>query len=996
MRIKAKGMLIAALGATCLAQAAIKEVEWVQFSSQHWINTYYVPSCTDTFEIRARLAATDVTQTFWCSRADTTKNTMTLFLVGGKLRFDRNTNTATTSSTEITAATDYTIVANYATGKATVNGTDAGITMATGDFSCSMPVILGASAVNYTSIGNYNTGKLYGFKVANSEGTLIHDFVPAYDDVRDRYGLYDKTAKLFANGCGPGAFAGAEVAADAVTLDPEEWLGFAVVDVPEGVTNTLTAADVADFGSKPFVKLGKGRLNVGAEMTAFTGDIFIREGVYRATNKGSFGTDAGRTYVIGGTLLSTVAAANTWTSGGGEAAFGTERFYISGAGCGGLGAVCQQEKGCSNFSGQGRMTFEGDATIGGTQQLEFRYGTVDMNNCRLTSARENNSQFRLVSLAVNACGPIDIVKGKFGLEAGTGNPGATSTITVRSGTTFAVNNTTAADNRRIVFEEGARFEIGAQAAATTPGALTDKNRWNGAISLSDVVPLTFAARGRPFNVGAVVSGNGGFAATGGGYLQFGATNTFLGGVSVEGVTAAGDLNVTGGVTIARASSVAVVPPKVLRTDGGAITIKNAQLTVAGEDRAIAFPDLVAKEKAVVTGQVTAVSFKSLAKEGAGPLTVFGGAKILGATTVADGTLRFGTPVPAAPSGLNWYYYQGSSGSHQTANPPNSVPCMGVDPKGASYAYKTWLSSSGANSAPAHQQCHYYTGWIKVPGEPGTSVDCNFIVSICRNVSVVIDGAYVAKVSDNTDDLTGRTLGYKRCVVCPKKILTAGWHKILIYMGNYWNASAGPSDCDNPVWGSNFGIGVDWQGRCETVADNYVKLQDPGDGSFLRPQDPTLGKAAFDATAYRPTFGGAVAFGPGAALDVNDTVPYTPVVIPELKGLPSIANGEVHVTGTTWTVRADDFATGGNGLTLSANAKLVFAAGTKLAFEGDFEDLSHAGDLKTRRIVNTAAGTIENLPQLSGRVGESNWYLQPSKDGQGYDLAYNRNLVIIFR
>ena len=70
------------------------------------------------------------------------------------------------------------------------------------------------------------------------------------------------------------------------------------------------------------------------------------------------------------------------------AAFGTERFYISGAGHEGLGAVCQQEKGCSNFSGQGRMTFEGDATIGGTQTLEFRYGTVDINNCRLTSARE--------------------------------------------------------------------------------------------------------------------------------------------------------------------------------------------------------------------------------------------------------------------------------------------------------------------------------------------------------------------------------------------------------------------------------------------------------------------------------------------------------------------------------------------------------------------------------------------------------------------------------
>lgn len=105
------GML---LGASCLAQAAIKEVAWVQFSDQHWINTYYVPSCTDTFEVRVRFARTDTTQALWCSRADTTKDTATLFLVGGKLRFDRNTNTSTTSPTAISAETDYTVVANYA------------------------------------------------------------------------------------------------------------------------------------------------------------------------------------------------------------------------------------------------------------------------------------------------------------------------------------------------------------------------------------------------------------------------------------------------------------------------------------------------------------------------------------------------------------------------------------------------------------------------------------------------------------------------------------------------------------------------------------------------------------------------------------------------------------------------------------------------------------------------------------------------------------------
>ena len=996
MRMKSKGTLAVALVLAGLAQGAIKEVAWVQFSDRQWINTYYVPSCTDTFEIRARFARTDTTQALWCSRTGTNKDTTTLFLVGGKLRFDRNTGTSTTSPTEIAAETDYTVVANYAAGTATINGADAGVAMATGDFTSTMPVVLGASAVSYTGFANYNTGKLLGFKVSNSEGTVLHDFVPAYDDARKSYGLYDRAVKRFVDGCGPGTFAGAAVAADAATLDPEEWIGFAVVNVPEGETRTLTADDVAGFGSRSFVKLGRGRLDVGAEMANFAGDIYIREGVYRATARGSFGTDAGRTYVVGGTLLGTVGASNQWTADGGNPAYGREWFYLRGTGHDNMGAVRQEVADCANFAGPGRVTLEGDIRVTGTRTLEFRYGNIYLNNCTMTAAMSGSASFRLVSLGVDRCGDIVAESARFGLEAGTGNPDATTTIAVKKDATFTLNNTTKADNRKLVFEAGSRLSIGGQAAEIAPGALTDNNRWNGAISLADVVPLAFSARARPFNVGAVVSGDGGFAVTGGGYLQLGMTNTFLRGVSVVGVTAAGDLNVTGGVTIARASGAAAVPPKVLRADGGAITIKNAQLTVAGEDRAIAFPGLVAQEKAVVTGQVTAVSFTSLTKEGAGPLTVFGGARILGETTVNGGVLRFGSSVPAVPCGLNWYHVYGNTGNHATAVPA-AVPCMGVDPTGAAYAYKGWLSTSGADGAATHHQCHYYTGWIKVPGDEGTTVDCNFIVCIARNVSVLIDGTtYVAKVSDNTDNLTGKTLGYKRCVVGPKTTLTAGWHRILIYMGNHWNGQSGPVGCDTPVWGSNFGIGVDWQGRCEPVADNYVKLLDPGDGSFLRPQDPSLEKAALDPTAYRPTFGGAVAFGPGATLDVNDTAPYTPVVIPELKGLPAILNGEVRVTGTTWTVRADDFAAGGTGLTLSEEAKLVFAAGTKLVFEGDFEALSHAGDLKTRRIVSTAAGTIENLPPLSGRVGESNWYLQPSKDGLGYDLAYNRSLVILLR
>ena len=412
------------------------------------------------------------------------------------------------------------------------------------------------------------------------------------------------------------------------------------------------------------------------------------------------------------------------------------------------------------------------------------------------------------------------------------------------------------------------------------------------------------------------------------------------------------------------------------------------------DRRIDLPDLVAEGKVVVSGVTAVTSFKSLTKKAAGTLTMFGPAKILGDADIQEGTLRFGTRPDVA--GLNWHYAYGTVGGHTTAALPANVAWQGVDRRGVSYAYEDWKTTVGTNNAPTHLQCHYYTGYIKVPGEPGTSVTCNFISSIARHSSLVIDGQYVTKVSDNTDDLTGTPLSYKRCVVGPTVTLGAGWHAILVFMGNYWDTTAGGVACDNPVWPVNFGFGVDWQGRREANTANYVQLLDPGDGSFLRTAVDEAEKATLDPTPFRPTFHGAVAFGPGAALDVNDAPPYTPVVLPELKGLPTIRRGAVTVTSPTWTIRASDFAAGVKPLTVEAGASLTFAEGTAFAFEGDFDALPHAGADKARRLVSTAGGTIGNLPAPAGRVGTSDWYVRPSADGKGYDICYARGMVFVLR
>ena len=328
-------MGVCALVVFCLAgfaSAAIKEVAYVESTGAQWINTHYVPTCTDTFEMKVRFSALGFNQGLWCARgSDTAKNTMTCFAwqSDNKLRLDRNTNTGTYSpNNSIGTTDDHVIVANYSTLKATIDG-GSETTMASGDFTCGGVLTLFASHQAYASFGNFSKVKLYSFKITDKDGNVVREFVPAKDTVKNEFGLFEKQQKLFFPGLGASPLTGPEVAAEATEFT-EEGIGWNVINVEANQTKTLTAADVAAFdAAKPLVKLGPGTVSAGAEMENFAGDILIRDGVYKATNKASFGTSAGKTYVDGGTLQSTVGASTTWTSSGGNAAYGEERFYLN-------------------------------------------------------------------------------------------------------------------------------------------------------------------------------------------------------------------------------------------------------------------------------------------------------------------------------------------------------------------------------------------------------------------------------------------------------------------------------------------------------------------------------------------------------------------------------------------------------------------------------------------------------------------------------------------
>ncbi len=777
-----------------------------------------------------------------------------------------------------------------------------------------------------------------------------------------------------------------------------------VINVPPGETYTLEADDVAtmmdeDNVAYPFAKTGEGTLVVGAVMANYSNDIYILDGMYKATAATAFGATNGITYVDGGTLWSTLAAPNTWTAAGGYPAYGAETFHLKGTGYNNYGAIRQTTGSCQNFAGAGKVILDGDIRITGNTQFEFRYGTVYCNYHTIVVAMDSNSTyFRFVSLYVDKPGNVDVLSGQFGFESGAGTGSSTYSVTIESGAQLYLNNLLSIQNRTLWLKDGARIMI--WNGNFKLGSITSTNQWAGPVTVDGIAPVSFSGGWRGLNLSGLVSGAGGFAAYGGGHMQFSnPDNSFAGGVSVTGKVGGVAGVVTGGVSVVKttsAGSTYMTPFAPIPTNGAPIRLVNAQLGVFNT-RIVELPDVCADGRCTVTGSPALIkgTVKSLTKTGTDTLTIYGPFRVAGNTEVAGGTLRFGTRIPDVPTGLNWYYVWGKRGS-DSAGISADVPFRAVEPTGAAYAYQSWPSTTGSNGASTHLQGHYYTGYVRIPGEEGEDVTCSFITSLARYIHLRIGGTLVADQRDNVNWITGKgvTTAWSRLTVTGPFTLKAGWQTFELYMGNTWNGDCGPAANTDYGWTSKFGVGVDWQARCATNSANYVKFLDPGDGSFLR---PTLaGKAEVDPAGYpRPSFGGAVAFGPGTVFDVGDVAPYTPVAVPSLTGVPTITNGSVSVASSTWTLRAADVA-GGVPLTVASNAVLTFPAGTVTVDIAD-ADLLRAQGVRDGWPVMTAqegAALPANAFVVSAGVKSAHWRVDP--DGSTLRLRRTDGMTLTFK
>ena len=266
--------------------AEYQQLEFIQANGNCQIRTGITPACTDKVEMVWRPTTVSGNQNLFCSRTGTgATGQFTLFMIGDKVRFDRNTSTVT-GANAISADTKYKVVADFNTLAGTVSLADTGaevtsVTMPSGDFIPGSELCLYASHTSdpNTGLGNYASHALYSFKLSDSAGDLKLDLVPAKREADGVIGLYDAVNDAFLTNSLSGTF----IAGPAVlAFNSYVWVGGASGNLstaanwspaPAGAftaDDELVVNDAAEITVDADATVGKLTLNA-AGAVAFTG-----------------------------------------------------------------------------------------------------------------------------------------------------------------------------------------------------------------------------------------------------------------------------------------------------------------------------------------------------------------------------------------------------------------------------------------------------------------------------------------------------------------------------------------------------------------------------------------------------------------------------------------------------------------------------------------------------------------------------------------------------
>ena len=363
-------------------------------------------------------------------------------------------------------------------------------------------------------------------------------------------------------------------AANSYSHDPDDAKTY-IVTVPEGETNTLDAAAISVITGGTvtnIVKKGYGALSVSEDLSAFSGNVHIGEGVYlsrptKASNT-TLGALSGNVVIANGATLAVQTSVQ-------YASLTGKKVYFEGDGYGGQGALVNAAGNPQSTSLFGRsLNLTGNGKVashsGNSFYLISSTTVLELNGHTLTTYAKGN--------------PI-IIERPYRYTGSAGDIEVTGDgVRYNSGEGYYFNHRPRImENSQIVFgslqhyyqgqltlEPGAKIRIASSQGLSTSFSDT-KDNWHGKLVLNDPVRNRVELNGCRFGFNNVVSGGGLFIAGGMGANpggQFRITNT--GNTFTNGVV------VTDGATLFLAGYSAL-PNKI----NGPLILTNACVTASG-------------------------------------------------------------------------------------------------------------------------------------------------------------------------------------------------------------------------------------------------------------------------------------------------------------------------------------------------------------------------------------------------------------------------------
>ena len=737
--------------------------------------------------------------------------------------------------------------------------------------------------------------------------------------------------------------------------------GVLKITVPEGKTNDVASAELSsllDNTATGVEKYGRGSLVMNVDLTAYTGDIRIKEGTWRVVDskglgklsKNSQAEDVGKVYVSDGATLEAKCAESP--------RYGGKQIHVSGYGVDGNGALLVS----------GDIASYGSSTWGSNLILE---GDTYANSITAT-------YWYLNMAAYSNGGWITFNGHDFIVSGGTAN----NPFVVFSG----VNNTdlgrvVATNNTVLSFQNGnnlARINDVAGTIVVNPGCRINGNKWYGRMewdviwnTASYLTPGAYststAAADIPvtnkcsFHGGVEVAQTLNATISNGGGLGFLGPITGQGEINIANTSA--DVPPTNQVWIANGGNsfagdikcrnvCLMVPENGALPMTATLQLTDCLVNFAGRNYVLPDATFANTKDCVIAGGYG--KWKTLVKTGAGTVDYDSGIGA-GELELREGVMKVSVQ-PSTYAGLieGVGYFDNANTSINAALNAEIAYTNGVvmSPYLMNSEMKTYWTTHRpdwdieAQTIKGH--CTTYTGYMW--NRESTNVMWTFVSCVANRTVLHIDNEQVLYHTPNSN---AKTLGTNTIEVAP------GPHRFRIanhssYHSNNPLRTEGGMSGSVPGWK---GMGLRWDplGRGTTNREDFVILEDPGDGSLFTwaiPGDDVF----YPGTDENSKIGKfrRVKF-TGGTLHLNGVTN----TISEMEGFPNVAGTGKLIIENKWTIDAADIVDG------SAVPGLSFGFGEDAEIE--IENSSAAGSMADDREWTV----IESSEDISGSVSVKN-------------------------